>query len=150
MPDHSLNSSKSDVTVKASTPTETVGDQGIDEWELKASRRILRNLRTLLAGEQMLDLIKDQVEESDRQLKQYLAESDGEYTGTQVKLAIKGLSIAQFMPTLQEIMGGVASDDEKTRREALDMAFTAHPEHYAMVPGTPPAVIETMGGLPTR
>ncbi|MCB0911001.1 MAG: hypothetical protein KDB60_05215 [Propionibacteriaceae bacterium] len=136
--------------VTATTPDATVNDTGIDEWELAASRRILANLRTLLDGQQMLDLIKDQVDESDRQLKEYIEQSHGEFTGTQVILQVSGIHVQQFMPTVQAMMGGAASPDPAVRGAALTMAFAAHPEHYAMAPGGRPGVIETMGGLPTR
>lgn len=136
--------------VTATTPATTVDDTGIDEWELAASRRILANLRTLLAGQPMLELIDDQVVESDRQLKSYVEQSNGEFTGTQVLLQIVGLHVQQLMPAIREIMGGAASPDPAVRDAALSMAFAAHPEHYAMAPAGRPGVIETMGGLPTR
>lgn len=136
--------------VTATTPAATVDDSGIDEWELAASRRILANLRTLLAGQPMLDLVNDQVEESDRQLKSYVEQSHGEFTGTRVLLNVTGIHVQQFMPTVRAMMGGAASPDPAVRRAALIMAFAAHPEHYAMAPGGRPGVIETMGGLPTR
>lgn len=136
--------------VTATTPAATVDDTGIDEWELAASRRILANLRTLLAGQPMLDLIEGQVEESDRLLKGYVEQSNGRFTGTQVLLTITGIHVQQFMPTVQKMMGGAASTDPRVRDAALTMAFAAHPEHYAMAPSGRPGVIETMGGLPTR
>lgn len=136
--------------VTATTPAATVDDTGIDEWELKASRRILANLRTLLLGRPMQDLIEEQVEESDRDMKEYVAKSNGEFTGTQVMVNIAGLQIAEFMPTLRGLMGGAAGSDDEVRQASIEGAFPAHPEHYAMLAGGRPGVIETMGGLPTR
>lgn len=136
-------------TTTAQTPFGTVDDTDIDRWELQASRRILGNLRTRLAGAPMLDLIHDQVEEADRVMKRYVEESHGEFRGTRIVMTIGGLSVQELLASIRAAMGGAASTDPQVREAALQHMFEAHPEHYAMPEGGA-GVIETMGGLPTR
>ncbi|MBU9765106.1 hypothetical protein FR943_14795 [Mycobacterium sp. TNTM28] len=138
------------VRVGAQTDDVNVDDAGIDQWELKASRRALANLRTLLYGQPMIDLLQAQIDEADSKLTQYLAESDGKYTGTRVVLTVEGLKIEQFIPVLRSILGAAAADDDEGRRKAsIDFLFPTHPEHYSL-PIKGVGVIETMGGIPTR
>lgn len=42
-----------------------VTTSGIDSWELKASRRALKTLKTLLSNQAMLDVLKPAIEEAD-------------------------------------------------------------------------------------
>lgn len=134
--------------VTATVDGTSYSDSDIDTFELRASRRSLLNLRSLLWGENMLDLIGDQLDESDRRIRQYVADSHGEFTGIRVVLDIKGLKIAEFMPILRESMGAAGGSDEQKRQMAVDWLFEFHPEHYALAPEGA-GVIETMGGLPT-
>ena len=56
----------SSVSLEYCWPTgESVDNNQVDSWELKSSHRALKNLKTLLAGQPMLDLIKNQIEEAD-------------------------------------------------------------------------------------
>lgn len=152
------------VTVTAQTMHGLADDTRIDEWELTASRRILANLRHRLYRDEMYELIKDQVAESDRLMKQYVEESGGEFDGTQVIITAKELTVAKYAQYLRRNMGStdgnVASGlmastaklkevDDQARDLVDDMVFPMHPEHYT-VPPNYPGVIETMGGLPTR
>lgn len=151
------------VTVSAETMHGHADDARLDEWELKASRRILANLRHLLYKEPMFELIKDQVEEADRRYKQYVEDSHGQYSGTQVVITAKELTVESYGRYLRSSMGSadgsVASglkaatdilggEFEAARDLADRQMFPMHPEHYT----TPdyPGVIETMGGIPTR
>ena len=122
-------------------------DTGLDAWELAAAKGVLMNLKELLYGQPMFDLIGAQINESDRLLRQYVADSRGAFTGTQVIVNIKGLKLAEFLTVLQGALKP-QSTPEGTRAAALQM-FDAHPEHYASDPGTF-GIVETMGTLPTR
>ena len=122
-------------------------DTGIDGWELEAARGVLMNLRELLYGQPMFDLIGAQIAESDNLLRQYVAESKGQFKGTQVIVKIKGLKLSEFLTVLQSALAPQTSPEAK-RAAALEM-FKAHPEHYASDPGSF-GIVETMGTLPTR
>jgi hypothetical protein len=137
------------VQVGATTDDAKVDDAGIDQWELKASRRALSNLRTLLYGQPMLDLLQDQIDEADRQLGRYLAESDGKYIGTRVVLAIRGLKTNDFIPVIRRAFEALGGSPEETKRLSVDFVFPVHPEHYGLPIGRL-GIVETMGGLPTR
>ena len=137
-------------SIKVSADTELNGnadDTGIDGWELEAARGVLMNLRELLYGQPMLDLIGAQIDESDHLLRKYVADSKGQFKGTQVIVKIKGLKLSEFLTVLQGALAPQTSPEAK-RAAALEM-FKVHPEHYASDPGGF-GIVETMGTLPTR
>jgi len=123
-------------------------DTGIDAWELAAARGVLMNLKELLYGQPMLDLIGGQIEESDRLLRQYVAESKGEFKGTQAIVSIQGLKVAEFMTMLRRSLSPQSSP-EALHATAREILFPTHPEHYAGDLATF-GIVETMGTLPTR
>jgi hypothetical protein len=134
-------------SVTADTMHGKADDQRLDQWELKAARRALQNLKILLYETPMLDLLRGQIEEGDRRLKQYLAASKGEYTQTQVIVRGTNVTTEQMLANYRLVLGGVMTP-EKKREVAFNMAFPMHPEHYAIPPYT--GIVETMGGIPTR
>lgn len=71
----------SGTAVFAITEVWSVDDAGIDAFELRASRRILQNLRTLPCERPMWDLIEAQVDAADQQFKAWYDASNGEYRG---------------------------------------------------------------------
>jgi hypothetical protein len=93
----------SDVT--ATTSQWTADETGIDQIELAHSRRALANLRTLLYGRPMWDLLEDQISASERQFQEWYAASDGEYYGEEVKLTIPGITTDQFFEALMQTLG---------------------------------------------
>lgn len=133
------------VHVSIDTPVRNGNDQLIDQWELKAANRALANLRELLYGQPMLDLIGPQVAESERRAKQYADQSNGEFRGTQVNVQVQGLSSAELFSTLRASAAANNGTPEQVKKTALEMIFPMQPEHYALAGG----VIEPMGGLPT-
>jgi hypothetical protein len=145
-----LEAISNDVNVKVSADTThgLADDRRIDEWELKAARRALVNLRELLYGAPMLNLLGKQIEQADHDLKRYLADSDGEFSQTQVILTAEGLTVADFIPTLRAALAAVDNSPLELRNAAIGFIFPAHPEHYALPPYH--GVVETMGGIPTR
>ena len=123
-------------------------DARVDQWELEASRRALANLRELLYGQPMMDLLGEQIAEADKLHRAYLAASKGEFTQTRVTMAAKGISLKELASIFAAAARPNVSSFEDSREMAISMAFPAHPEHYS------PArdfngVVETMGGLPT-
>jgi hypothetical protein len=136
------------LTISAKTVHGRVDDRGIDAWDLKAARRALDNLKELLYGPAMRELLKAQIEDSDKNLKQYLGASNGEFSQTQVIVTAAGITMAEFLPTLRAAVSAVDGSSEHLRQVAFDFLFPTHPEHYALPPYR--GVVETMGGLPTR
>ena len=122
-------------------------DTRVDEWELKASRRALANLRELLYRQPMFDLLKDQLAEAERLHRSYLAESNGEWAETEVRLHATGMTTEEFVPGIMAILANTAGTEEDRRSMAFAMSFPLHPEHYAVPPFA--GVAETMGGIPT-
>lgn len=115
----------------------------VDSWELKTSRRALRNLKTLLAGQPMLDLRKDQIEEADAYYKDIIARSNGEYRESRVDLHAKGISKDQFEKWWEVLIKDMLNPELK-QQIFIDALLPSHPEHYAS-PANGGGIIETIG-----
>jgi hypothetical protein len=115
----------------------------IDTWELKASRRALKILKTLLSNKAMLDLLEPSIKEADIYYKDIITRSNGSYRESRIDLKAKGLKIAHFMAWWQEWMGNL-QDAETKQKTFLETMVPAHPEHYALPP-YPSGVVETIG-----
>ena len=88
----------STLSLEYSNPNgQAVSSNDIDSWELKASRRALKNLKTLLAGQPMLDLLAPRIAEADAYYKEIITKSNGEYKESRIDLKAKGLKVAHFM-----------------------------------------------------
>ncbi|KAI7876046.1 hypothetical protein K492DRAFT_135810 [Lichtheimia hyalospora FSU 10163] len=125
---------------------QTVESNEIDSWELKASRRALRNLKTLLAGHHMLDLLKDQIEVADNYYKDIVAKSNGQFKESRIDIKVKGINMAQFDAWWKAWIADLQNPELK-RKTFLDTFVPAHPEHYALPPYPNEAgVVETIGG----
>ncbi|GAA5802109.1 hypothetical protein HPULCUR_007570 [Helicostylum pulchrum] len=122
---------------------ETVENSEVDSWELKTSRRALRNLKTLLAGQPMLDLLKDQIEAADKYYKSIIVKSNGEYKESRIDIQAKGISLAQFMAWWKVWMTELHTP-EKKQQVFLDTMIPAHPEHYTL-PLHGAGIVETIG-----
>lgn len=114
----------------------------IDAWELKVARRALRNLKSLIGGQQMLDLLEKQIDEGDKFFKGLIAQSGGQFKESRVDFTAKGLKSHQFLEWFKIV------DNKETRegirRFYLDIMAPAHPEHYALGP-YPIGIVETIG-----
>lgn len=141
-------SADQNVSVVADTIHGNADDHRIDEWELKAARRALVNLRELLYGPAMHELLRKQIEEGDRRMKQYVADSNGEFAMTQVILTAKGLKSTVFFSTVRAALAAVDGPPEQVQEYVMRNVFPMHPEHYTLPPYR--GVVETMGGIPTR
>ncbi|KAF9903473.1 hypothetical protein EC991_003801 [Linnemannia zychae] len=132
------------LTLNYSWPSgRTVDTNEVDSWELKASRRALRNLKTLLAGQPMLDLLKDQIEEADAYYKDVITKSNGQYRESRIDLKAKGISLAQFMEWWKVWQTDLQNPEIK-QNVFLDTMVPAHPEHYALPPYKS-GIVETIG-----
>ncbi|KAL5345479.1 hypothetical protein ACLOAV_009229 [Pseudogymnoascus australis] len=114
----------------------------IDAWELKAARRGLQNLKTLLEGQPMLDLLAKQIEEGDTYFKSLIAESNGQFKESRVDFRAKGITSSQFLEWFKIVDAKETPDT--IRRFYLDIMAPAHPEHYAPGP-YPVGIVETIG-----
>ncbi|MFF2050280.1 hypothetical protein ACFVU2_01645 [Leifsonia sp. NPDC058194] len=123
----------------ATTHGESVHDSGIDAWELRAAKRALRNLKRLIPGQDMVDLLADQIAESDEFHHALIARADGRYASSRTFLTVTGITGTQFIQEFvaQALAGG------------WDPLAT-HPEHYVQPPAYPAGMVETIGERPTR
>lgn len=134
----------STLSIEYSWPNgQTVENNEIDSWELKASRRALRNLKSLLAGQPMLDLLKPQIEEADVYYKDIIEKSNGQYKESRIDLQAKGITLAQFMEWWKVWMVDLQKPETK-QQVFFDTMVPAHPEHYSLSPYQS-GVIETIG-----
>jgi hypothetical protein len=132
------------LSLKYSWPNgQAVENNEVDSWELKASRRALRNLKTLLAGQPMLDLLQSQIEVADAYYKDIIARSDGQYRESRIDLKAKGITLAQFMEWWKVWMVELQKPEIK-QQVFIDTMVPAHPEHYTLSPYQS-GVVETIG-----
>jgi len=131
----------------ASTPTlhfrtsfGRVGAETVDTWELKASRRALMNLKTLLRGQPMRDLLSEQIAAADRYYASLVANSGGKLRECRVDISVEGLSATAF---LQWFVGAMTMDPEAA---AIARVFPAHPEHYTTPAPPQLGIVEMIGG----
>lgn len=120
--------------------------------ELEASRRALANLRTLLYGQPMLDLLHDQLEAHDEEFRGYVAASNDEWSECHVKLHADGVTLDEVLPVIGKSMAAMGADGAsglEAKRDAVEsVIFPIHPEHYSVLPEV--GGVETMGGMPFR
>lgn len=121
--------------LKVTTADGAVSTDQLANWELVAARRALDNLRLLLDGEPMLELLRDQMEAGDAFVKELVAASNGGLRECRVDIAAEGLSSGEFL------------DWWRARLAEPAVCYAAHPEHYAMVPFPAPdgSVSERIG-----
>lgn len=130
-------------SLECSLPTGKVLSPGeVDAWELKAARRGLQNLKTLLEGQAMLDLLTKQIEEGDAYFKGIIAKSKGQFNESRIDFKAIGITSSQFLEWF-EVIGGRQTNNGR-RQFFLDSMAPAHPEHYALGP-YPMGIVETIG-----
>lgn len=137
--------SKSGLQIEFHAKGHVNDDQAVDAWELKAARRALMNLKTLLYGQPMLDLIQKQIEASDAYYKEIIAASDGKYRECRVDLHVKGLTATQIQNFRKRHMTQAADKQKARDAMALGLMLPAHPEHYALPPDYQEGIIEVIG-----
>lgn len=130
-----------DVSVLANGRPAT--QSSIDAWELKAAKRDLHNLKTLLYGQPMLDLLASQIEASDAYYKEIIAASHGRFRECRTDLHVTGVSATQVVQFRTKTMGA------EKRDMALRTLLPAHPEHYALPPYEE-GIVEVIGGRMAR
>ena len=134
---------RSKVPLQCSLPNgRNISTGEVDAWELKAARRGLQNLKTLLEGQPMLDLLAKQIEEGDTYFKGLIVKSKGQFKESRVDFMAKGITSSQFLDWFKLI--DVKETADGKRRFYLDVMAPAHPEHYALGP-YPIGIVETIG-----
>ncbi|KAL9539041.1 hypothetical protein MBANPS3_010504 [Mucor bainieri] len=118
----------------------------VDSWELKTSRRALKNLKTLLAGQPMLDLLKNQMDEADVYFKSIIDKSNGEFKESRIDLKAKGITAAQFTTWWNIWLSEMLDQPPEIKRQVfIDTMVPSHPEHYAYLIDQE-GIVETIGG----
>lgn len=115
------------VTIEVRTMGRTLDDTEVDRWELKAARRALRNLRTIAAGQPLMDLLADQIAEGDRYHKALIEASDGSFRESRAEMSVRGITGTELSGWFRrKFTTGTLADK-------MSMLF-AHPEHYVQPP----------------
>ncbi|MFD5249938.1 hypothetical protein ACFWIW_35700 [Amycolatopsis sp. NPDC058340] len=131
------------MTVDVRTMGRTVDESTVDQWELEAARRALKNLKTVAGGQVMMDLLAGQIEDGDRFHKRIVAESGGTYRESRVEFTVRGLGGT-------ELVSWFRAQTSTGRFKDKALLLNAHPEHYVEPPQYPGGMVETIGGHLTR
>ena len=133
------------------TPTGEFTPEEIDQLELKASRRALLNLRTLLNGEPMRQLLREQMDAADKQWKKWLAASNGEWREVRLDMRVEGLTATQFVQGMAALQSkALAAGSDGKDEFMINFMYPMHPEHYSPPAGDVGGIIETLAAMPTR
>lgn len=120
----------------------------VPNLELIEMRKELQEIRSSLYGEPMHRLIQEEMDQSDVNIKRYLAESAGKFREVFVEVNVKGINATDYFAWQSAAMrDAILGSDEERKNVTLNVVFPAHPEHYMILNS---GVIETLGGLPTN
>ncbi|MFJ8808181.1 hypothetical protein [Streptomyces sp. NPDC102490] len=131
------------VTVDLHTMGRSFDETEVDRWELEAARRALRNLKSVVGGQVMMDLLGEQIDDGDRYHKELVAASRGTYRESRTEFTVYGLSGTQLAEWFQAQAGTGRFQDKS-------LLVNAHPEHYVEPPSYTGGMVETIGGHLTR
>ncbi|MFD8896158.1 hypothetical protein [Streptomyces ardesiacus] len=127
------------VSIDVHTMGRTVDESQVDQWELKAARRALRNLKSVAGGQVMMDLLAGQIEAGDRYYRELVAASGGAYRESRTEFTIRGLS-GTAMANWFSAQAGTGRFLDKS------LLLNAHPEHYVEPPTYTGGMVETIDG----
>jgi hypothetical protein len=131
-------------TVKGQPATE----RDVDSYELYFARRALANLKALLHGQPMMDLLADQCADGDAYFKTLLAESNGRFEECVTSLSVRGLRAIDIQAARKAWLRSLSKDEF-----ALAKLLPIHPEHYAAPDfghAGEDSVVEVIGGHVVR
>lgn len=131
------------VEVHAHTMGGTFDDSAVDRWELQAARRALRNLKTVIGGHLMMELLADQIDAGDQFHRDLVTASGGTYRDSSTVLVVDGLGGTELLGWFGSRIGAGEFDDKL-------LLVSAHPEHYVEPPSYAAGMVETIGGHLTR
>lgn len=103
------------------------------------------NLKRLLSGQPMLDLISKQIEEGDAYYKRIISESNGEFKESRIDLKVQGISAAEYKERFFAWQKESWANPDHAQDFFLSTMAPAHPEHYALPPGGL-GIVEVIGG----
>ncbi|CAL9328512.1 hypothetical protein [Streptomyces sp. enrichment culture] len=127
------------VSIDVHTMGRTVDETQVDQWELKAARRALRNLKSVASGQVMMDLLAGQIEAGDRYYRELVAASGGAYRESRTEFTIRGLS-GTALANWFSAQAGTGRFLDKS------LLLNAHPEHYVEPPTYTGGMVETIDG----
>lgn len=110
----------------------------VDSWELRAARRALTNLKSLLSPSQILELIEPQIQTGDAYYKSLISASNNQWRECRTDLHIKGISATQVQEARKKWL-------QQPREEMLKIILSIHPEHYAWPPYEGEGIVEVIG-----
>ncbi|MEU7045463.1 hypothetical protein AB0A77_31010 [Streptomyces varsoviensis] len=131
------------VTVDVHTMGRTYDETAVDQWELAAARRALKNLKSVAGGQVMMDLLADQIAAGDRFQKELIEASAGTYRESRTEFTVRGLSGTGLAAWFQ-------AQAATGRFQDKALLLNAHPEHYVEPPTYTGGMVETIGGHLTR
>lgn len=121
-----------------------VSEEELLRWEVERSRVALALLRRKLGIEGLQQLLQEETAETDREMRQWVTESNGEWAVSMTEIEVAGLKSEQFLAWFRERVA-------ENNQTAMGLAC---PEHYVVTPTADGRldVIETTGGygLPDR
>jgi hypothetical protein len=100
---------------------EHIKHTSVETLELQASRRALALLKNKLGSARMLELVRQEIERTDRLWEAWAEESNGEWAFNFIEYEVKGLSATYYLTWLRDHL----SEES--------MHFAVHPEHYAWI-----------------
>jgi hypothetical protein len=110
----------------------------IDAWELRAARRALKNLKSLLSPADMLNILSAQMDAGDAYFKSIIAASNGAYRECRTDLHIKGINAGQVQ---QARLQWLAQGSDFLHQKIMNV----HPEHYVKLPIEGESIVEVIG-----
>ncbi|GHJ33626.1 MULTISPECIES: hypothetical protein [Streptomyces] len=131
------------VTVEVHTMGRTFDESTVDQWELEAARRALKNLKTVAGGQVMMDLLAGHIDAGDRFHKELIEASGGTYRESRTAFTVSGLSGTDLADWFRSQAGTGRFQDKA-------LLLNAHPEHYVEPPNYTGGMVETIGGHLTR
>ena len=113
-------------------------DKDVNEWELRASRRALANIKSVLPRSAILSLIASQCEAGNAYFKHLLDQSHNNWRECTTDMHISGVKVGDIFATRRRWLEDGVGYEQKMLK--------LHPEHYA-TPSSPgeEGVVEVIG-----
>lgn len=111
------------------------GDATIDDFEIFYARRALHRLKTLIGREGLLELLADDIERGNSFMREHAMKSDGEFRSATTVLATEGITAAEFVGYMDQILTDEAA------------MLAAQPEHFVAAGHTDESahIVENIG-----
>lgn len=90
----------------------------MDQIEIEASRRALATIKNRLGSARLMELLRSEIEETDRLWEEWARQSDGEWSRSTVVMEVTGITSQRWIDWIKSNLSDEA------------MHFSVHPEHY--------------------